>query len=103
MVRPTGTVTFLLTDVVRSSAQWDAGPTDMAAALAQHDGIVRDAVERGAGVVFSTGGDGFAAAFQTAGAAADTAIAIQANLTASGSPLRVRMGLNTGETDERDG
>src|SRR5262249_39525740 len=103
MARPTGTVTFLLTDVERSSAHWDARATDMAAALAQHDALVREAVDRNGGVIFSTAGDGFAAAFQTSGGAATTASAIQEALAAGGSPLRVRMGLNTGETDERDG
>ena len=53
--------------------------------------------------MFSTAGDGFAAAFSTAGAATATAVAIQEGLAASGSPLRVRIGLNTGETDERGG
>jgi predicted ATPase/class 3 adenylate cyclase len=103
MARPTGTVTFLLTDVERSSAHWDQRASEMAEALAQHDTLVRDAVETGGGLVFSTGGDGFAAAFVTAGAAAATAVAIQEGLGASQSPLRVRMGLNTGETDERGG
>ena len=40
---------------------------------------------------------------RTAGAATATAVAIQEGLAASGSPLRVRIGLNTGETDERGG
>jgi predicted ATPase len=96
-------VTFLLTDVERSSAQWDSHAAEMAAALAHHDSVVRDAVAVGGGVVFSTAGDGFAAAFDTAQAAVATAMAIQRKLAAAGSPLRVRMALNTGETDERDG
>jgi hypothetical protein len=65
MPRPTGTVTFLLTDVERSSAQWDERATEMAVALAQHDALVRDAVVGAGGTVFSTAGDGFAAAFDT--------------------------------------
>ena len=76
---------------------------EMAAALAQHDALVRDAVAGAGGIVFSTAGDGFAAAFDTAHVAAATAAAIQRELAAAGSPLRVRMGLNTGETDEREG
>ena len=103
MPEPTGTVTFLLTDVERSSAQWDEHAAEMAAALAQHDALVRDAVARAGGVVFSTAGDGFAAAFDTAHAAAATAAAIQRDLAVAASPLRVRMGLNTGETHERGG
>jgi predicted ATPase len=96
-------VTFLLTDVERSSARWDAGAAEMAAVLAQHDALVREAVAAAGGVVFATGGDGFAAAFDTAHAAAATAVTIQRELAVAGSPLRVRMGLNTGETDEREG
>jgi predicted ATPase/class 3 adenylate cyclase len=96
-------VTFLLTDVERSSARWDERAAEMAAALAQHDAVVREAVAGGGGVVFSTAGDGFAAAFDTAQAAAATAVAMQQGLEAAGSPLRVRMGLHTGETDEREG
>jgi predicted ATPase/class 3 adenylate cyclase len=103
MARPTGTVTFLLTDVERSSAQWDERAAEMAEALARHDALVREAVDGGGGQVFSTAGDGFAAAFETAGAAVATAVAIQEGLANSGSPLRVRMGVNTGETDERGG
>jgi predicted ATPase len=96
-------VTFLLTDVERSSAKWDEQAAEMAVALTQHDAVVREAVAGRGGVVFSTAGDGFAAAFDTAHAAATTAIEIQRELATAGSLLRVRMGLNTGETDERDG
>src|SRR5215510_14517591 len=103
MSRPTGTVTFVLTDVERSSAHWDAQAREMAAVLAQHDAMVREAVGHAGGFVFSTAGDGFAAAFDTAHAAASAAMNIQRELADAGSPLRVRMGLNTGETDERDG
>ena len=75
----------------------------MADTLADHDALVRGAIGRAGGHVFSTAGDGFAAAFATAGAAAAAAISIQAELVAADSPLRVRIGLNTGETDERGG
>ena len=103
MERPTGTVTFLLTDVESSSALWEQQPEDMAAALALHDAIIRAAVTSCDGTVFSTAGDGFAAAFATAASAAAAAVGIQENLVARGSRLRVRIGLHTGETDERGG
>ena len=63
MERPSGTVTFLFTDIEGSTRLWDSRPEMMAVALERHDSIVRDVcVERG-GFVFSTGGDGFAVVF----------------------------------------
>src|ERR1700761_6211116 len=61
--RPSGTVTFLFTDVEGSTRLWDEHPDAMASALARHDEIVRRAVDEQGGYMFSTGGDGFAAAF----------------------------------------
>jgi class 3 adenylate cyclase len=103
MGRPTSTVTFMLTDVEGSSALWEQQPVEMAGALAAHDAIVRAGVQAGGGRVFSTAGDAFAAAFATAAAAAATALGIIGALEGAASPLRVRIALHTGETDERDG
>ncbi len=58
--RPTGTVTFLFTDVVGSTPLWDRYPNEMARALELHDSLVTDAVARHGGRVFSTAGDSFA-------------------------------------------
>jgi class 3 adenylate cyclase len=63
---PTGTVTFLFTDIEGSTRLWEEHPEPMRAALAQHDEVLRDAVESHDGVVFSTMGDGIAAAFVSA-------------------------------------
>jgi class 3 adenylate cyclase len=63
---PTGTVTFLFTDVERSTRWWDEHPDAMDAALSVHDAIVRERVDAHAGFLFSTGGDGFAIAFSSA-------------------------------------
>ena len=60
---PSGTVTFVFTDVEGSTSLWQENPRAMAAALARHDDIVRAAVEDHHGCVFSTAGDAFAAAF----------------------------------------
>ncbi len=100
---PGGTVTFLFTDVEDSMRLWEEAPTEMAAALQVHDGIVRDTIERHGGYVFSTVGDGFAAAFSTAGDAASAAIESQQMLTLAAIPFAIRMGLHTGEATERDG
>src|SRR5215472_15831225 len=104
---PTGTVTFLFTDIEGSTRLWAAAPNAMRKALERHDAIVRSGIESASGYVFSTGGDGFAAAFPRADQAATAAGAIQAALAAEswpdGAALRVRMALHTGEVEERDG
>lgn len=107
MGSPSGTVTFLFTDVEDSSAFWDRHPTIMRSALEQHDGLLRAAIEARDGYVFTTAGDSFAAAFARADDAAAAALQIQASISAAEwpaeTPLRVRIGLHTGEAHERDG
>jgi predicted ATPase len=79
----------------------------MRAAVARHDELIRSAVAEHGGEVFSTMGDGVAAAFPAASAAAAAALAVQrlveAEQWATASPLRVRMGLHTGEAERREG
>ncbi len=65
--RPSGTVTFLFTDIEGSTPLWDSYPVAMGEALARHDEILRSAIDAQAGYVFSTGGDGLAAVFSRAG------------------------------------
>ena len=79
---PTGTVTFLFTDIEGSTQRWDEQPDAMRAALAQHDLLLRLAIEANAGQVFKTVGDAFCAAFATAGAGLAAAIEAQRALTA---------------------
>jgi predicted ATPase/class 3 adenylate cyclase len=104
---PSGTVTFLFTDIEGSTQLWESAPDAMRAALARHDTIVRGGIEARGGYVFATGGDGFAAAFARAADGLATAIEVQAALSAetwpTGAELRVRMGLHTGEVEERGG
>ncbi|MCG6872467.1 MAG: hypothetical protein LJE84_09270 [Gammaproteobacteria bacterium] len=102
---PTGTVTFLFTDIESSTALWQQDPAGMRVALEQHDQIVREAVAANHGYVFSTGGDGFGIAFASAGEALRAAAACQQRLAENGSalPLRVRMGMHTGQAEERGG
>ena len=106
-VRPTGTVTFLFTDVVGSTAAWEADPQRMADALAVHDDVLRASFDQHGGHVFATGGDGFAVAFQRADDAVAAGIAGQRGLRDArwpqNSALSVRMGAHTGDTVERDG
>jgi predicted ATPase/class 3 adenylate cyclase len=96
--RPSGTVTFLFTDIEGSTVRWERDPDAMGAALTEHDDFLRSTIEDNGGTVFSTGGDGFAAAF------ADAASALQAAVDGQGRlGLPVRMGLHTGSAEERDG
>jgi len=105
--RPTGIVTFLFTDIEGSTRLWQVAGADMPGALARHDVMLRNAIARHGGFVFATGGDGFAVAFSTASAAIATAIEAQDVLSRevwpTGCELRVRMGLHTGEAEERGG
>jgi predicted ATPase/class 3 adenylate cyclase len=104
---PTGTVTFLFTDLEGSTRRWEDDPTAMRAALARHDEILRDAIGEHDGVIVKTTGDGVHAAFAGAHAAVATAAAAQRALHDEAwtgpTPLRVRMGLHTGEAELRDG
>src|SRR5918994_1727351 len=98
---PTGTVTFLFTDLEGSTRLWEEHPEMMSAALARHDTILRDAVGTHEGVVLSTMGDGIAAVFASAPDALSAVIDAQRRLGSeewgSTGPLRARMGLHTDE------
>jgi len=61
---PSGTVTFLFTDLEGSTRLWEAHPEAMKDALTRHDEILRDAVEMHSGHVVKITGDGLHAAFQ---------------------------------------
>jgi class 3 adenylate cyclase len=85
--RPSGTVTFLFTDIEGSTHQWESDPDTMRVELAAHDDVLRRAVEERGGWLFKHTGDGVCAAFQSARAAVDAAAESQALLR-----LPVRMG-----------
>ncbi len=95
--RPSGTVTFLFTDIEGSTLRWERDAEAMRVALAAHDDLLRDVVERHGGWVFKHSGDGVCAAFGSAQAAAEAAVDTQRSLE-----LPVRMGLCTGEAESRD-
>jgi DNA-binding SARP family transcriptional activator len=98
-------VTFLFTDIEDSTRLWERDAPMMSGALRRHDALLRGAVEAHEGVVFATGGDGVAAVFGRAVDAVRAAAAAQQALAAEEwpVPLRVRMGVHTGEAEERDG
>ena len=93
---PTGTVTFLFTDIEGSTRLWEDHRQEMEAALEHHDEILRSAIRARNGYVFSTGGDGFAAAFSRVQDAIDAAIVAQSQLVGTAWPeqmsIQVRMG-----------
>ncbi len=92
---PTGTVTFLFTDVEGSTRLLhELGDADYARALAEHRRILRAAVADHAGIEVDTQGDAIFAAFPTPLGALSAAIAAQHALNTG--PIRVRMGLHTG-------
>jgi predicted ATPase/class 3 adenylate cyclase len=104
---PTGTVTFLFTDLESSTRLWEEQPEAMRAALARHDELLREAVEARGGTVIKGMGDGVHAVFALAGDAVDAAVSAQLTLGATSwdatGPLRVRMGLHTGSAEFREG
>ena len=92
---PTGTVTFLFTDIEGSTKLLHAlGAAAYAEALAAHRRILRDAFSAHGGVEVDTQGDAFFVAFPTAVGAVDAAAAARDGLAAG--PIRVRMGIHTG-------
>lgn len=107
MSRPTGTVTFLFSDIEGSTRRWERYPDGMPTALARHDAMMRAAIESGGGYVFKALGDAFCAAFATArdavGAALNGQRALLAEDFSAVEGMHVRMALHTGFADERGG
>lgn len=121
---PTGTVTFLFTDIEGSTKLWEEFPEAMKSALSKHDSILKEAVESNHGQIVKTTGDGIHAVFTTAIDAINAAITSQHNLNSlilndnvvsvrgadelrhystTDAQLKSRMGLHTGEAELRDG
>src|SRR5258708_25156216 len=104
---PTGTITFLFSDIEGSSKKWEQHPDAMRVALAAHDKMLRTAFEEQGGYVFKTVGDAFCVAFDTALDALTGALQAQRALRATTwegiEELKVRMSLHTGAAEHRDG
>jgi len=125
---PTGTVTFLFTDIEGSTKLWEEQTQIMQGALARHDALMRAAIEANEGIVFKTIGDAYCAAFSTAPQALAAALAAQLSLQSvkaegekvegekaegekaegeeaenNGLKLKVRMALHTGTAEQREG
>jgi len=107
-ILPTGTVTFLLTDVEHSTTSWEEAPEAMAKAISRHYEILAEAVgmHRGVRPVEQGEGDSIVAAFSRGVDAVAAALEAQQRLAAEHWPesveVRVRMALHTGDAQLRD-
>ena len=104
---PSGTVTFVFTDIEGSTQRWERGRAAMEAALRKHDELVRGALSAHGGHVFKTIGDAFCAAFARPEDAVAAALSAQRALSAENfadvGGLPVRAAIHTGTADERAG
>jgi len=121
---PTGTVTFLFTDIEGSTKLWEQHPEAMKAALAKHDSILKEIIESNKGYIIKSTGDGVHTVFTTAIDAINAAISAQRILqflillddvvsvrgadeqrpySTTDTRVKVRMGVHTGEAELRDG
>lgn len=104
---PSGTVTFLFTDIEGSTRLWELHGEAMRPALALHDDLLRTSVVEGGGIVVKHTGDGLVGVFPSAGDALRAATTGQLRLAGARWPLtdaiRARMGLHSGEARPEDG
>jgi predicted ATPase/class 3 adenylate cyclase len=102
---PTGTVTFLFTDIEGSTRLWQEKPEAMSLANARHDAILRETIESNDGYIFQIVGDSFSAAFHNAIDGLRAAVAAQRELQREPweerAKIKVRMGLHTGAAELR--
>jgi predicted ATPase/class 3 adenylate cyclase len=100
---PSGTITFLFTDIESSTEHFAQQPAAMQAALERHHAILQAAIDAQGGYVFQIVGDAFCAAFHTARQGLDAALEAQRALLAERwvgvEGLSVRMGLHTGAAE----
>jgi len=96
---PSGTVTFLFTDIEGSTKLAQNHPEAMPVLLTRHNEILNDAIQKQNGYVFQIVGDSFAVAFHSASEALNAALDAQRllhNEAWSPAPIKVRMGIHTG-------
>lgn len=101
---PSGTITFVFTDIEGSTQLWERHPESMKATLAKHDSILSDSIQSNRGHVIKRTGDGIHAVFKTPSDAVKAAIVAQQEFQRPVGELtiKVRMGLHTGEAELRD-
>ena len=99
---PSGIVTFLFTDIEGSTKLAQEHPDAMPSLLSRHNEILKESIEQQGGFVFQIVGDSFAASFHSAKDALQAALNAQRQLQKEAwapSPIRVRMGIHTGQAD----
>jgi DNA-binding SARP family transcriptional activator/tetratricopeptide (TPR) repeat protein len=107
--RPDGVLTFVLTDLVDSTAAWDTQPAAMADAVERHEQLVADAIKGAGGVFLKSRGEGDStmSVFERASDAVVAARAIVESVAAEpwpvDPPLTVRVAVHTGEALLRNG
>ena len=102
---PSGTVTFLFTDIEGSTKLAQEYPDAMPVLLARHHEILRQAIQAQNGYVFQNDGDSMAVAFHSPLDALNAALAAQQLLEKelwSPAPIKVRMGIHTGTAKLND-
>lgn len=103
---PTGTVTFVFTDIEGSTRHWQDDGDAMQAALQHHDALLTDVFTSNQGVVFKHTGDGMCAAFRSAGQAMIAAAGAQRAIAGTdwnlARDLRIRVGVHSGEAEVRE-
>ncbi len=106
---PTGTVTFLFTDIEGSTDLWERDEAGARKVLVRHDQIIEQLVEDHEGMLVRPRGEGDSrfAVFVQAPKAMETAASIQQAFATepwpTDEPLKIRMGLHTGNADLREG
>lgn len=104
---PSGTVTFLFTDLEGSTQLWDTYPEAMKVAMEKHDALLREAVEAHQGSIVKTTGDGLHAVFESVFEGINAALSAQEAIYnhpwEKVGQLCVRMALHTGEAQLREG
>jgi predicted ATPase/class 3 adenylate cyclase len=97
---PSGTITFLFTDIEGSTPLWEREPKQMRMALERHHAILHESIAAHRGHVYKIIGDAFQAAFEVSSQAILAALTAQRALAAevwpTSTPLRARMGLHVG-------
>ena len=103
---PTGIVTFIFTDIEGSTKLWEKHPDAMRLAVARHNALLTEIVDRHKGHVFKAVGDGLCIAFARAtdavAAACEMQQAVIKESWATPTPLRVRIAIHTGEAEAKD-
>jgi class 3 adenylate cyclase len=106
---PTGTVTFLFSDIEGSTRLWEQYPEDMRPVVERHDQYLAQAIQDCSGSIVKTTGDGFHAVFERAENAVEAACLAQKQLAADDwgeinpDSLRTRISVYTGEAALRSG